>query len=133
MKPAYLALAFALLLAASGAADAQAGCQIQQLAIRGTVVDAEGAPLPNVVVAARWEEKAGTLDSQRASDARGRFEVPIAWGTYSGRSFGGKDRCEFRLREIELEASKSGYRTLTQTFALDKLGEPLRLELVATR
>ena len=64
-----------------------------------------------VAVKATWNEKqASDVTSQTRSDASGRFELVIQYSPYSGRTFGGVDRCEGTPPVAAISAASDGAR-----------------------
>jgi hypothetical protein len=99
-----LAALFALTALSPGMAGA--ACPLVEKIVAGTVVGAGGKGLPGIAVTATWSEKqASQVTSRALSDQNGRFELVIQYSTYSGRSFGGADRCEGPAPSAEIQAA----------------------------
>ena len=97
-------LAFAL---APGFADA--ACPLVEKVVTGTVVNDSGKGVSGLTVVATWDEKgASGVTSQTKSGEDGRFELLIQYSPYSGRSFGGTDRCEGAAPVAEVSAALEG-------------------------
>ena len=121
------ALAFAFLVAASAA---DAACPIEQVDVVGYVLDADGNAIEGASVEASWEEKAaGAVSTRRETMKDGSFLLKIAYDTYSGKTFTGKDKCETRLASAQLSVTKDGFAPLRQELPLAKLPESLTLTL----
>ena len=85
----------ALLAFAFAPGIAGAACPLVEKVVTGTVVNDSGKGLEGVTVVATWDEKgAKDVTSQTRSGAEGRFELLIQYSSYSGKSFGGGERCE---------------------------------------
>jgi hypothetical protein len=111
-----------------------AACPLRDYVIAGMVVDPSGDPLGGVMVTTTWEERnAGSLSNERETGADGRFEVRVAFDTYSGRTLTGRDRCEAALEEITLIFRRSGYRVRQLNLDPDNVESPLLVQLVGDR
>ena len=121
----------AMLAALVMAGTAQAACPLQDLIVTGSVVAAgDGAAIAGASVEAAWDERAtGRMQLTRESATDGSFSLRIAFDTYSGRTFGGRELCEAQLETIELSVTRSGFRPLRRTQPRASLAEPLRVEL----
>lgn len=120
------------LLGASIAHTAIAACPLEEVDVVGFVRDAEGAPIAGASVEASWEEKAaGTVSTRRETVGDGSFLLKVAYDTYSGRTFTGKDKCENRIDSATLVVSREGYATLRRDVKLEALEAPLELALAA--
>jgi hypothetical protein len=121
-----------LLLMACTAASA--ACPLRDYVIAGVVVDPSGDAVGGVLVTTTWEERAaGSLTNERETGADGRFEVRVAFDTYSGRTLTGRDRCEAALDEITLIFRRSGYRVRQLNVDPDNVESPLIVQLVSDR
>lgn len=119
---------------ALAATTAGAACPLRNITVDGAVVDAGGQPVAGATVETRWiERNPGQLNNQRQSGADGRFQVRVQFDPYGGKSFTGKDRCDFALEWIEFALTRDGYLPLTQRFEPDKLPAPLVLTLEPAR
>ena len=119
---------------ALAATAAGAACPLRDITVDGTVIDAEGRPVGGASIETRWIEKSpGQLANRRESGADGRFQVRVQFDPFAGKSFSGKDRCDFPLETIELAVTRDGYLPLTQRFEPDKLPAALVLTLEASR
>jgi|APFre7841882724_1041349.scaffolds.fasta_scaffold22421_2 hypothetical protein len=119
---------------AFAATSAGAACPLRDITVDGAVVDAGGQTVAGALIETRWIEKnPGQLTNQRQSGADGRFQVHVQFDPFAGRSFTGKDRCDFPLERIELAVTREGYLPLTQRFEPDKLPAPLVLTLEPAR
>lgn len=122
------------LLAISVTPVAAAQCALEEVTFRGVVADANGAPVAGAVLDTRWTEPSGgDLSIRRTSAADGAFDVKLAYDTFSGKSFGGKQKCEFKLERIEVAATRPGFRPETRRLAMTELAEPVRIELRPAR
>jgi hypothetical protein len=111
-----------------------AACTLEEVTFRGVVVDADGNPVPNAVLDTRWSEPAaGDLSNRRTSAPNGAFDVKLAYDTFSSRSFGGKEKCEFKLQRVEVNATRSGFKPEKLRFEMAALAEPVRIELRPAR
>jgi hypothetical protein len=120
------------LLAAGSAATAEAACPLTEIEVVGYVRAADGTAIAGAAVEASWEEKAaGTVSTRRETVADGSFLLKIAYDTYSGKTFTGKDKCDTRIESAALAVSHDGYRTLRKALPLDATTTPLELELAA--
>lgn len=120
-------LAFALLV---GLSAAYAACPIEQVDVIGYVLDVDGNAIEGATVEASWEEKAaGAVSTRRETMKDGSFLLKIAYDTYSGKTFTGKDKCETRLASAQVAVAKEGFAPLRQALPLAKLPEPLTLTL----
>ena len=91
---------------------AGAACPLVEKIVSGTVVNESGKGLAGVTVVATWDEKgAKDVTSQTKSGADGRFEILIQYSPYSGRTFGGTDRCEAPAPTAEISAALDGRPT----------------------
>lgn len=127
----YAGLCAGLALAAT---TAGAACPLRDITVDGAVVDADGRPVAGASIETRWIEKnAGQLNNRRESGADGRFQVRVQFDPFAGRTFSGKERCDFPLEPIELVVARAGYLPLTQRFEPDKLTAALVLTLEAAR
>jgi hypothetical protein len=118
------------LLGASFAGMARAACPLQELEVVGFVRDADGAPIAGAAVEASWEEKAaGTVSTRRESVGDGSFLLRIAYDTYSGKTFTGKDKCETRIATAALVVTHEGHAPLRRSLELESLDAPLELTL----
>jgi hypothetical protein len=107
---------------------AHAACPLRELTIDGVIVDAAGQPVAGATIETRWTEKnPGLLSNRRESDPGGRFQLRVQFDPFAGKTFSGKDRCDFPFDQIELAVTRGGYQPLTQRFEPDKL--PAMLEL----
>jgi hypothetical protein len=121
------------LLGAALAGTAEAACPLEELELVGFVRDGEGAPIAGATVEASWEEKAaGTVSTRRETVGDGSFLLKVAYDTYSGKTFTGKDKCETRIPSAALVVTHDGYDTLRRDVKLEALDAPLELTL-ATR
>ena len=103
IRPAAYAAAI-LVLATPGIV--RAACPLAEKTVAGTTVDEANRPLSGVTVTGTWKEKAATaVSSQTKSDADGRFALLIQYSTYSGKSFGGGDRCEAPAPAVDITAA----------------------------
>jgi hypothetical protein len=125
----------ALLLALAMTSDrAHADCTLVDWSVEGVVVDADGAPVADAQVEARWEEREnGTMSNRRDADALGRFSNPVQFDPYSGRTFGGTEKCEAELEAVTLVVSKRGFRTTEMRVVPDQVDGPVRVVLQRTR
>jgi len=100
-------LGLALFPAVAGAA-----CPLVEKIVTGTVLDEGGKGLAGATVTATWNEKgASDVTSQTKSDATGHFELLIQYSPYSGRTFGGTDRCEGTAPAADVFAALEGRRS----------------------
>ena len=100
-------LGLALLPGVAGAA-----CPLVEKIVTGTVVDEGGKGVAGATVTASWNEKgASDVTSQTKSGAEGRFELMIQYSPYSGRTFGGTDRCEGAAPAADVSAALEGARS----------------------
>lgn len=120
--------ALALLLATAGA---RAACPLEETLVEGVVVSAaDGRPVADASLSAGWDERAaGRMNLVRESAADGRFALRIAFDTYSGRTFTGRDVCDGQLQSLDLRVEATGFRALERTLTRAELAEPLRIEL----
>jgi hypothetical protein len=89
------AYAVVAVLTLAFAAPSWGACPLVDKTVAGSVVDAGGKPQSGMVVTATWDERSTTdVTTQTRTDSAGRFSLLIQYSTYSGRSFGGSDRCE---------------------------------------
>ncbi|HET7845037.1 MAG TPA: hypothetical protein VFL14_12860 [Xanthomonadales bacterium] len=120
------------LLAVGPFATAEAACPLEEIELVGFVRDADGAAIAGAAIEASWEEKAaGTVSTRRESVGDGSFLLKVAYDTYSGKTFTGKDKCETRIESAKLVVSHDGYATLTRDVKLAPLEAPLELTLAA--
>lgn len=120
------------LLGATLAGRAGAACPLEEVELVGFVRDGDGAAITGAAVEASWEEKAaGTVSTRRETVADGSFLLKVAYDTYSGKTFTGKDKCEARVDTATLVVSHDGYATLRQAVKLQPLDAPLELTLAA--
>lgn len=120
------------LLGAAFAGLASAACPLEEVEVVGFVRDGEGAPIAGAAVEASWEEKAaGIVSTRRETVGDGSFLLKVAYDTYSGKTFTGKDRCETRIGTASLVVTREGYAPLRQDLKLAPLEAPLELTLVA--
>ena len=124
------AAAMAALLAFALVPDlAQGACPLVEKIVTGTVVDDAGKGVAGVTVLATWNEKgASDVTSQTRSGDDGRFEILIQYSSYSGKSFGGADRCEGTAPSADISASREGGRTVRER--IDLGGDYGELKLV---
>ncbi len=116
------------------AATAGAACPLRDITVDGAVVDAAGQPVAGATIETRWIEKGpGQISNRRQSGTDGRFQARVQFDPFAGKSFTGKDRCDFPLEQIELAITRDGYLPLTQRFEPDKLPAPLVLALEPAR
>ncbi len=116
------------------AATAGAACPLRDITVDGAVVDAAGQPVAGATIETRWIEKGpGQISNRRQSGTDGRFQARVQFDPFAGKSFTGKDRCDFPLEQIELAITRDGYLPLTQRFEPDKLPAALVLTLEASR
>jgi hypothetical protein len=128
MKIRTIVLLAGIVAAMPGAAIA--ACDLRTWTIAGLVVDADGAPVPDATVEARWEEKVnGTMSNRRDADSLGRFTAPIAFDPYSGKTFGGSFKCEETLSEVTLVIASTGFRTTELTLEPEKVDGLVRVVL----
>ena len=110
------------------AAAAHAECALTETALTGTVVDRKGEPVADAVVEGTWDERdAPGVKSRAKSDATGAFTLPIHYSTYSGRGFGGGEKCDFTLTRVQVTARKDDASD-TRRVRLDD-DKPLTLEV----
>ena len=103
------ALAGLLALTALAPGMAGAACPLVEKVVTGSVVGENGKALAGIAVTATWSEKqASEVTSRAQSDQNGRFELVIQYSTYSGRKFGGTDRCEGGAPSAEIQATLPG-------------------------
>ncbi len=115
-------------------ATASAACPLRDYVIKGIVVGTSGEPVGGVQVTTNWEERvAGRLSNERETEADGRFEVRVAFDTYSGRTLTGRDRCEATLDEVTLIFRRSGYRVRQLVIDPDNVESPLIVQLASER
>ena len=120
------------LLGASLAGTASAACPLEEVEVVGFVRDAEGAPIAGAAVEASWLEKAaGTVSTRRETVADGSFLLKVAYDTYSGRTFTGKDKCETRISTATLVVTREGFAPLRRDLKLEPTDAPLELTLSA--
>jgi len=120
------ALACSLLMLAVGVAHAE--CTLKETSLSGTVVDGKGNPIADAVVEGVWDERdAPGVMSRTKSDATGAFTLPVHYSTYSGRGFGGGEKCDFTLSRVQVTAKKDDLSE-TRRVKLDD-DKPLTLEL----
>lgn len=118
----------ALLLLSAPAAHA--ACPIEQVDLLGYVLDPGGKAVVGATVEASWEEKAaGAVSTRRETMADGSFLLKIAYDTYSGKTFTGKDKCETRLQGAQLAVEMEGFVALRQPVSFAKLPDSLTLTL----
>ena len=111
-----------------------AACALEEVTFRGVVVDADGKPVHNAIVDTKWTEPAaGDLSNRRTSSADGAFDVKLAYDTFSSRGFGGKEKCEFKLDRVEVNATRPGFKAEKLRFEMAALSEPVRIELRPAR
>jgi hypothetical protein len=131
-RSAARAVLVALLFLAGTAVHA--ACPLRDYVIAGIVVDPAGSPVGGVMVTTTWEERsAGSLSNERETATDGRFEVRVAFDTFSGRTLTGRDRCEAALEEITLTFRCSGYRVRQLNIDPDNVESPLLVQLVSDR
>jgi hypothetical protein len=120
--------ALALGLAACGA---RAACPLDETSLEGVVVSAaDGEPVAGATLTAGWDERAaGRMSLVRESAADGRFLLRIAFDTYSGRTFTGRDVCDGRLERLDLRVEAEGFAAAERSLPRAELAEPLRIEL----
>ena len=110
------------------AAAAHAECALTEKALTGTVVDGKGNPIADAVVEGVWDERdAPGVMSRTKSDATGAFTLPIHYSTYSGRGFGGSEKCDFTLVRVQVTARKDD-ASETRRVRLDD-EKPLTIEV----
>ncbi len=127
-------IAIGVLLWGLGIAGARAACDLIEYNLEGVVVDDQDAPVVNAAIEARWEERAnGTMSNRRESDATGHFTVKVAFDPYSGRTFGGKDKCETVLERILLVVQRNGRQPFETAIDPRKLEGPLRVVVPSGR
>ncbi len=115
---------------ALAAVDARAACPLRDLTLDGVVVDAQGQPVAGATIETRWTEKLpGEISNRRESGADGRFQVRVQFDPFAGKTFTGKERCDFALEAIELSVTRDGFQPLTQRYDPDKLPPTLELAL----
>lgn len=113
---------------------AEAACPLTEIEVIGFVRAADGTAVVGAAVEASWEEKAaGTVSTRRETVADGSFLLKIAYDTYSGKTFTGKDKCDTRIATASLAVTHDGYRTLRRELKLDDAATPLELELAANQ
>jgi hypothetical protein len=118
-------LALALMPGIAGAA-----CPLVEKIVAGTVVDDAGKGVAGATVTATWNEKgASDVMSQTRSGEGGRFELLIQYSTYSGKSFGGTDRCEGAPPSADVSASREGARAPRERIDLGSEYGELKLVL----
>lgn len=123
MKTAVLAL----LIAAGGA---RADCPLTETALSGSIVDRDGNAISGVTIEAGWDERGSTgITARTISDTTGAFKLPIQYNSYSGRGFGGGEKCEFKLDVVQLTVSKTGFGKATRRVHLEDAEKPLTIEL----
>jgi len=110
------------------AAAAHAECALSETALSGTVVDGKGNPVADAVVEGVWDERdAPGVMGRTKTDATGAFTLPVHYSTYSGRGFGGGEKCEFTLTRVQLTVRKDD-ASETRRVRLDD-DKPLTIEL----
>ena len=113
---------------------AQAACPLREITADGVIVDASSQPVAGATIETRWTEKnPGLLSNRRVSDSAGRFQLRIQFDPFAGKTFSGKDRCDFPFERIELAVTREGFRPLTQGFEPDKLPAVLELAIEPAR
>ena len=118
-------LALALLPGIAGAA-----CPLGEKIVTGTVVNDSGKGLEGVTVVATWDEKgAKDVTSQTRSGPEGRFDLLIQYSTYSGKSFGGGDRCEGGPPSADISAAVGSGQPTRERIDLSSDYGPLKLVL----
>jgi protocatechuate 3,4-dioxygenase beta subunit len=105
-----------LLLAAD---PANAKCDSEFFVFSGKVTDKAGVPLPGASVGISWSEWDGPSGPAFAiTDSMGRFFVPVAFGTYSGKGTVVEDVCDYRVRSVSFSAHKGRLRSAYRRVAV---------------
>ena len=118
-------LALALMPAVAGAA-----CPLVEKVVTGTVVNDSGKGVAGVTVVATWNEKgASDVTSQTKSGQDGRFELLIQYSSYSGKSFGGADRCEGAAPTADISIAQGDGRPVRERVDLSTDYGELKLVL----
>jgi hypothetical protein len=106
-----------LALVGSTAAEGHAKCAPARYRFEVRVVSAaDGRPVPGATVALFVNDHPDELPPWRGSpeDAStwldGRFQADYAFGTYSGPDLFGGDRCNARVRTVEVVVSRPGFQ-----------------------
>jgi hypothetical protein len=98
---------------------ASAKCASEFFVFSGKVTDKAGAPLPGASVGISWSEWDGPSGPALAiTDSTGRFSVPIAFDTYSGKGTVVEDLCNHRVRSVSFSAHKGRLRSAYQRVAI---------------
>ena len=118
----------AALMFLSGATFAD--CPMTETALSGTIVDRDSNPISGVTIEAGWDERASSgITARTISESTGEFKLPIQYNTYSGRGFGGGEKCEFKLDVVQLTVTKTGFGKATRRVHVDDFDKPLTIEL----
>jgi hypothetical protein len=125
--------AFVVALCVALTHAAQAACPLDERALVVRVADADDRPLAGASVEASWRERDGTQDMRitRETDATGQARLMIQFDPYSGRSFGGKERCEAKLARVALRVRKTGYADVNSTVEPNAFDQPVAITLKA--
>jgi len=94
---------------------ASAKCASEYFVFSGKVTDKAGAPLSGASVGISWAEWGGTTGPALAvTDSKGRFSLPVAFDTYSGKGKVVSDLCNHRVRSVSFSAYKGQLRSAYQ-------------------
>lgn len=108
---------------------ADAACPLREYVVPGVITGPAG-PVAGATVEAEWEEKSiGTASTRTTSGADGRFVLTIQFDTYSGRTFGGTDKCESALDEAQVRVSAPGFDGAQRAIDLGGEIDELAIEL----
>lgn len=113
------------------ALPASAACVLSENVLSVRVANAEEQPVAGASIEAVWQERDGTQDMQltRDTDAAGQARLVIQFDPYSGRSFGGRERCEAKLERVSLRVRKDGYADARMTLESDAFDQPILMTL----
>jgi hypothetical protein len=103
-------LALPILLIAAQAVSAK--CAPDFFMFSGVVTDKAGIPLAGALVGISWSELDGaTGPALTMTDAKGRYSIPVAFDTYSGKGIIAEDACNQKIRSVSVSAYKGHLRS----------------------
>lgn len=108
--------------------DASAKCINVRQEVSGVVADSSGQPIEGAIVRASWDERGTTKVKSEQSGTNGRFTVYVIFDTYSGSGLLGEDKCDGKLEELSVRASKPGFADIV--LPLRRSDGPINIRLL---